>query len=45
MNTLRNLALKYSEKRILSKNSHNGKAYIGCVIGKLKRQCVLCVGD
>ena len=35
------LALKYSEKRSNCLNAHNGKAYIGCLIGRLDKSCVL----
>ena len=41
MNNLINLTHKYAEKRSLTKNANNGYAYIGCLIGNLKRQCVL----
>lgn len=43
MNNIKNIANKYAEKRSLISNANNGYAYIGCVIGNLKRRYVLCV--
>lgn len=35
------LAMKYAEKRSKCLNAHNGKAYIGCMIGRFDKRCVL----
>lgn len=44
MDNLYKIAYSYSKKRILIKNSHNGKAKLFCLIGKLKKNNIYSCG-